>query len=78
MGIEVDALTLTFGGASSGGAETLFSRVTLDGFAANENGSGSGSGGGTFELSFEARRRENSNDDAPPEHAVGLRLTACW
>ena len=32
--------------------------------------------GGAFELSFEARRRESVNDDTPPEHEVGLRLTA--
>ena len=37
---------------------------------------GSGSDGGSLELSFEARRRESANDDMPPEHEVGLRLTA--
>ena len=39
---------------------------------------GSGSDGGSLELSFEARRRESANDDTPPEHEVGLRLTARW
>ena len=34
--------------------------------------------GGAFELSFEARRHENDNDDTRPEHEVGLRLTARW
>ena len=37
---------------------------------------GSGSDGGSLELSFEARRRESANDDTPPVHEVGLRLTA--
>ena len=37
-----------------------------------------GSDGGSFELSFEARRRESANDDTPPEHEIGLRLTARW
>ena len=36
---------------------------------------GSGSDGGALELSFEARRRESANDDMPPVHEVGLRLT---
>ena len=31
--------------------------------------------GGSFELSFEARRRESAKDDTPPEHEIGLRLT---
>ena len=39
---------------------------------------GFGSDGGSFELSFEARRRESANDDTPPEHEVGLRLSARW
>ena len=39
---------------------------------------GSGSDGGALELSFEARRRESANDDTPPEHEVGLRLSARW
>ena len=39
---------------------------------------GSGGDGGSFELSFEARRRESANDDTPPEHEVGLRLSARW
>ena len=34
--------------------------------------------GGSFELSFEARRRESANDDTPPGHGGGLRLTARW
>ena len=38
-------LTRTVGGASSGGAEALFSRATLDGLSANDNGA-DGSGGG--------------------------------
>ena len=119
-------LTQTIGGSSSGGADALLSRATLDGLAANDPGSGNddlkarrlelklgyglsafgdrftftpeigvglsdtgrdyslgwrlvrgGSGnGGSFELSFEARRRESANDDTPPEHEVGLRLSA--
>ena len=121
-------LTQTLGGSSSGGADSLLARGTLEGLAANDNGAGGngelksrrlelkfgyglsafgdrftwtpeagvglsdtgrdyslgwrlvrggfGGGGGTFELSFEARRRESANDDTPPEHEVGLRLTA--
>ena len=120
-------LTQAVGGTSSGGADALLSRTTLDGLAANDNGEGnrdlksrrlelklgygfsafgdrftwtpeagvglsdtgrdyslgwrlvrggSGSDGGSLELSFEARRRESANDNADPEHAVGLRLTA--
>ncbi len=122
-------LTQTVGGASSGGADALLSRVTLDGLAANDN-SGSGGGDdlksrrlesrlgyglsafrgrftltpeagvglsdtgrdfslgwrlvrrpgpgdtGALEISFEAQRRESANDVTPPEHAIGLRLTA--
>ena len=34
-------------------------------------------GGGGFDLSLEARRRESA-DDAPPAHAVRLRLDARW
>ena len=37
---------------------------------------GAGSGGGSLNLSFEATRRESANDDTPPVHEVGLRLTA--
>ena len=37
---------------------------------------GAGNGPGSSELSFEARRRESANDETPPEHEVGLRLTA--
>ena len=39
---------------------------------------GSGSDGGSLELSFEATRRESANDNAGPEHAIGLRATAHW
>ena len=35
-----------------------------------------GSGPGSLELSLEARRRESANDNTPPEHGIGLRLTA--
>ena len=35
-----------------------------------------GSGPGSLELSVEARRRESANDDVPPEHGIGFRLTA--
>ena len=38
----------------------------------------SGRDNGALELGFEARRREGANDDAPPEHEVGLRLEARW
>ena len=31
---------------------------------------------GSLEFSLEARQRESANDDTPPEHGVGLRLTA--
>ena len=41
-------------------------------------GAGGAPDGGAFELSFEARRHENDNDDTRPEHKVGLRLTARW
>ena len=123
-------LTQTLGGSSSGGADALLARTTLEGLAANDNGEGGndelksrrlelkfgyglsafgerftwtpeigvglsdtgrdyslgwrlvrggfGGDGGSFELSFEARRRESANDDTPPEHAIGLRLTARW
>ena len=123
-------LTQTLGGSSSGGADALLARTTLEGLAANDNGAGGndelksrrlelkfgyglsafgdrftwtpevgvglsdtgrdyslswrlvrggfGSDGGSFELSFEARRRESANDDTPPEHEVGLRLSARW
>ena len=34
---------------------------------------------GALEVSFEAKRRESAtNDNAPPEHEAGLRLTARW
>ena len=123
-------LTQTVGGSSSGGADALLARTTLEGLAANDDGAGgddelksrrlelkfgyglsafgdrftwtpevgvdlsdtgrdyslgwrlvrggSGGDGGSFELSFEARRRESANDDTPPEHEVGLRLSARW
>ena len=123
-------LTQTVGGSSSGGADALLARTTLEGLAANDDGEGgddelksrrlelkfgyglsafgdrftwtpevgvdlsdtgrdyslgwrlvlggSGSDGGALELSFEARRRESANDDTPPEHEVGLRLSARW
>ena len=121
-------LTQTVGGTSSGGADALLARGTLEGLTANDNDEGgsaelksrrlelklgyglsafgdrftwtpeagvglsdsgrdyslgwrlvrggSGGDGGSLELSFEARRRESANDDTPPEHEVGLRLTA--
>ena len=34
--------------------------------------------GGSFGLSLEARRQESANDDADPEHGIGLRVTARW
>ena len=123
-------LTQTVGGSSSGGADALLARGTLDGLAANDNGggnddlksrrlelklgyglsafgdrftltpeagvglsdagrdytlgwrlvrgAGSGGDGGALELSFEATRRESANDDADPEHTIGLRLTSRW
>ena len=37
-------LTQTVGGSSSGGADALLSRTTLDGLAANDRGSGTGAG----------------------------------
>ena len=122
-------LTQTVGGSSSGGADALLSRTTLEGLAANDDGAGgndelksrrlelkfgyglsafgdrftwtpevgvdlsdtgrdyslgwrlvrgagSGGDGGSLDLSFEATRRESANDDTPPVHEVGLRLTA--
>ena len=124
-------LTQTVGGSSSGGADALLARTTLEGLAANDDGAGgddelksrrlelkfgyglsafgdrftwtpevgvdlsdtgrdyslgwrlvrgagSGGDGGALELSFEATRRESANDDTPPEHEVGLRLSARW
>ena len=35
-----------------------------------------GSGPGSLELSLEARRRESANDNTPPGHGIGFRLTA--
>ena len=35
-----------------------------------------GSGPGSLELSLEAQRRESANDNTPPEHGIGFRLTA--
>ena len=122
-------LTQTVGGSSSGGADALLSRTTMEGLAANDDGeggddelksrrlelkfgyglsafgdrftwtpevgvdlsdtgrdyslgwrlvrgAGSGGDGGSLDLSFEATRRESANDDTPPVHEVGLRLTA--
>ena len=76
-------LTQTVGGSSSGGADALLSRGTMDGLAANDPGSGSpgsGSGaggdGGSLEISFEARRSESANDDTQPVDEVGFRFTA--
>ena len=119
-------LTQTVGGASSGGADALLSRATLDqlaaddpqaqdanddlqarrldltfgyGLAAFENrftftpqasvgvsDTGRDMSVGwrltrrpsereSMELSFEARRREDANDDTPPEHELGVQLT---
>ena len=33
---------------------------------------------GALEFALEARRRESANDNAEPEHGVGLRVTARW
>ena len=33
---------------------------------------------GGFELSLDAARREAANDDGPPEHRIGVGLTARW
>ena len=121
-------LSQTVGGSSSGGADALLARGTLEGLAANDNGDGGdlksrrlelrlgyglsafgdrftmtpevgvglsdtgrdyslgwrlvrrSAGGdiGSLELSLEATRREAANDDVPPEHGIGLRLTARW
>ena len=35
-------------------------------------------GGGGFELNLDAVRREAANDDTPPEHRIGLGVTARW
>ena len=61
------------------------------GFGLSESASGSardyslgwrltrfGSGPGSLEFSLEARRRESANDDVPPEHGSGFRVTATW
>ena len=37
-----------------------------------------GSGPGSLELSLEAQRRESANDNTPPEHGIGLAVTARW
>ena len=37
-----------------------------------------GSRPGSLELSLEARLRESANDNTPPEHGIGFRLTARW
>ena len=46
------SLTRTVGGMSSGGAEALFGRGTLEGLAANDNGGGSDLANGRFEARF--------------------------
>ena len=114
-------LSQSFGAGASSGREALLSRTTLDGLAANDNGSGrrrslearfgygvamfgdrftgtpeiglglseagrdyslgwrltrARSGAGSLELAVEARRRESANDDVPPEHGIGFKLTA--
>ena len=33
---------------------------------------------GSLEFALEARREESANDNTPPEHTVGLRITARW
>ena len=122
-------LSQTMGGSSTGGMDALLERGTLEGLAANHDGSGSGEQlvanrrfemrlgygfaafgdrftatpelgfgmsagsrdyslgwrltraarfGGALELALEARRQESANDNAQPEHEVGLRLTARW
>ena len=122
-------LTQTVGGSSSGRADALLARGTLEGLAANDNGEGNrdlksrrlelklgygfsafgdrftwapeagaglsdtgrdyslgwrlvrggfGGDGGSLELSFEATRRESANDNADPEHTIGLRLISRW
>ena len=37
-----------------------------------------GSGANALELRLEGTRREAADDDADPEHGIGLRLTARW
>ena len=37
-----------------------------------------GSGANVLEFRLEGTRRETANDNAPPEHGVGLRVTARW
>ena len=37
-----------------------------------------GAGTGSIELALKATRRENANDDVPPEHGVGFKFTARW
>ena len=34
--------------------------------------------GGSLGLSLEARRQESANEDVPPEHGIGVRVTARW
>ncbi len=68
-----------------------FTATPETGFGLSESASGSardyslgwrltraGSGAGSLEFSIEARRRESANDDVPPEHGIGFRLTARW
>ena len=33
---------------------------------------------GSLELALEARRQESANDNTPPEHSAGVRITARW
>ena len=56
-----------FGLSDSGRDYSLGWRLTREGRDA-----------GSFEFALEATRRESANDDTPPEHTVGLRLTARW
>ena len=120
-------LTQTVGASSSGTADALLARGTLEGLVANDNGeggkddlksrrleltfgyglsafgdrftwtpeagiglsdtgrdmslgwrlvrSGSASDGNSLELSFGMRRSESANDDTPPAHEAGFKLT---
>ena len=120
-------LTQTVGASSSGGADALLARGTLEGLAANDSGeggnddlksrrleltfgyglsafgdrftwtpeagiglsdtgrdmslgwrlvrSGSAGDGNSLELSFGMRRSESANDDTPPAHEAGFKLT---
>ena len=69
IGVSGDRFTMTpeigLGLSEAGRDTTLGWRLTR-----------TGSGPGSLELSLEARRRESANDNTPPEHGIGLRLTA--